>query len=204
MERRDFIKATSGLCLSGLIVPDVMGDTKTPVSNTSEGATCFACSPIIGPLAMAQSQMLRNSEGYSEAGPVPNDISNMFRNYRNKWTRCQSWSFLTAPGDTIKEKYESLNTLVNLNLALRSDKRGSFIICAPEIASIFETCVRDFSKHNPIYSKINSAVTYVGEFEFAQKIDLIKDALFPTNEIIIISKTKPRKIDLIRLEDFVI
>lgn len=57
------------------------------------------------------------------------------------------WDFMTALGDTIKEKYESLYVKVHelTVILLRKGAVGYFwICCSPEIASIFETCTAGF------------------------------------------------------------
>lgn len=93
------------------------------------------------------------------------------------------WDFNQAPGDTFKEKYESLYVkIVEVsNIIHRKTLRGggNFIVTSSEIASIFETgctnCYNDFTS--------SLGIQYVGAIN--NKWKLYKDPLFQPNKILV-------------------
>lgn len=106
---------------------------------------------------------------------------------RNNAGTVAAWDFNTALGDTIKERYESLYVkLVELsNVIHRKTLRGSanWIVCSPEVASIFETATAGFAPTMSDTFTSSLGVQYVGTVN--QKWKLYKDPLFPVGQILV-------------------
>jgi len=63
-----------------------------------------------------------------------------------EWYRMDSWSFNEALGDTIMEKYESLYVKLfqMFGETVKAYTPPQWIICGPDLASIFETATSGF------------------------------------------------------------
>ncbi len=105
---------------------------------------------------------------------------------RNNAGTIAAWDFNTALGDTIKEKYESLYVkLVELsNVIHRKTLRGgaNWLVCSPEVASIFETATAGFAPTMSDTFTSSLGIQYVGTVN--SKWRLYKDPLFPTGQIL--------------------
>lgn len=106
---------------------------------------------------------------------------------RNNAGTVAAWDFSTALGDTIKEKYESLYVkLVELsNVIHRKTLRGgaNWIVCSPEVASIFETATAGFAPTMSDTFTSSLGIQYVGTVN--SKWRLYKDPLFPTGQVLL-------------------
>ena len=105
---------------------------------------------------------------------------------RNNAGTVSAWDFNTALGDTIKEKYEALYIkLVEIsNVVHRKTLRGgcNWIVCSPEVASIFETATAGFAPTMSDTFTGNLGIQYVGTIN--SKWRMYKDPLFPTGQIL--------------------
>jgi hypothetical protein len=106
---------------------------------------------------------------------------------RNNAGTVSAWDFNTALGDTIKEKYEALYIkLVEIsNVVHRKTLRGgcNWIVCSPEVASIFETATAGFAPTMSDTFTGNLGIQYVGTIN--SKWRMYKDPLFPTGQILL-------------------
>ncbi len=97
-----------------------------------------------------------------------------------------SWDFNTALGDTIKEKYESLYVkIVEVsNVIHKKTLRGgaNWLVCSPEVASIFETATAGFAPAPSETFTSSLGIQYVGTVN--NRWRLYKDPLFPTGQIL--------------------
>lgn len=105
---------------------------------------------------------------------------------RNNAGTIAAWDFNTALGDTVKEKYESLYIkLVEIsNVIHRKTLRGgaNWLVCSPEVASIFETATAGFAPTMSDTFTSSLGIQYVGTVN--SKWRLYKDPLFPTGQIL--------------------
>lgn len=105
---------------------------------------------------------------------------------RNNAGTVSAWDFNTALGDTIKEKYEALYVkLVEIsNVVHRKTLRGgcNWVVCSPEVASIFETATAGFGPTMSDTFTGNLGIQYVGTI--SGKWRMYKDPLFPTGQIL--------------------
>lgn len=105
---------------------------------------------------------------------------------RNNAGTVSAWDFATALGDTIKEKYESLYVkLVEIgNVVHRKTLRGgaNWIVCSPEVASLFETATAGFAPTMSDTFTSSLGIQYVGTIN--SKWRMYKDPLFPTGQIL--------------------
>ena len=106
---------------------------------------------------------------------------------RNNAGTVAVWDFNTALGDTIKEKYESLYVKVVevSNIIHRKTLRGgaNFLVCSPEVASIFETATAGFAPAPSETFTSSLGIQYVGTIN--NRFRLYKDPLFPTGQILL-------------------
>lgn len=107
---------------------------------------------------------------------------------RNNAGTVSAWDFNTTLGDTLKEKYESLFIkLVEIsNIVHRKTLRGgaNWIVCSPEVASIFETATAGFGPTiSPDGFTGLLGIQYVGTINGKWK--MYKDPLFPTGQILL-------------------
>ena len=106
---------------------------------------------------------------------------------RNNAGTVSVWDFNTALGDTIKEKYESLYVKVVevSNIIHRKTLRGgaNFLVCSPEVASIFETATAGFAPAPSETFTSSLGIQYVGTVN--NRFRLYKDPLFPTGQILL-------------------
>ena len=106
---------------------------------------------------------------------------------RNNAGTTSAWDFSAALGDTIKEKYESLFVKVTevSNVIHRKTLRGgaNWIVCSPEIASIFETATAGFAPAPSETFSSSLGVQYVGSVN--NRWRLFKDPLFQTNQMLL-------------------
>lgn len=97
-----------------------------------------------------------------------------------------SWDFSTSLGDTIKEKYESLFVKITevSNVIHRKTLRGAanWIVCSPEVASIFETSVAGFAPTLSDNFTSTLGIQYVGTINGRWR--LFKDPFFPVSQIL--------------------
>lgn len=97
-----------------------------------------------------------------------------------------TWDYSLALGDTIKEKYESLFVkLVEIsNVVQRKTLRGgcNWIVCSPEVASIFETATAGFAPTPSENFTTNLGVQYIGTVN--NRWRLYKDPAFPVNQLL--------------------
>jgi len=105
---------------------------------------------------------------------------------RNNAGTVSAWDYNTALGDTIKEKYEALYVkLVEIsNVVHRKTLRGgcNWIVCSPEVSSIFETATAGFGPTMSDTFTGNLGIQYVGTIN--GKWRMYKDPLFPTGQIL--------------------
>jgi len=105
---------------------------------------------------------------------------------RNNAGTVAVWDFNTAYGDTIKEKYESLYVKVVevSNVVHRKTLRGgcNWLVCSPEIASIFETATAGFAPAPSEGFTGSLGIQWVGTVNNRWRI--YKDPLFPTGQIL--------------------
>lgn len=106
---------------------------------------------------------------------------------RNNAGTVSAWDFNTALGDTIKEKYEALYIkLVEIsNVVHRKTLRGgcNWIVCSPEVASIFESATAGFGPTMSDNFTGSLGIQYVGTINGKWK--MYKDPLFPTGQILL-------------------
>jgi hypothetical protein len=106
---------------------------------------------------------------------------------RNNAGTIAAWDFNTSLGDTIKEKYESLYVkLVEIsNIIHKKTLRGgaNWIVCSPEVASIFETATAGFAPTMSDTFTSSLGIQYVGTV--TNKWRVYKDPLFPTGQILL-------------------
>lgn len=97
-----------------------------------------------------------------------------------------TWDYNTALGDTVKEKYEALFVKVSQvsNLIHKKTLRSgaNWIVCSPEVASIFETATAGFAPAPSESFTSSLGVQYVGTVSNRWK--LYKDPQFPTNKLL--------------------
>lgn len=98
-----------------------------------------------------------------------------------------AWDYSTALGDTVKERYESLYVkLMEVSAVIhRKTLRGAanWIVCSPEVASLFETSVAGFAPTNTEGFESSLGVQYVGTVN--KKFALYKDPNFKVNQILL-------------------
>jgi len=97
-----------------------------------------------------------------------------------------AWDYNTALGDNIKEKYESLYvklTEVSATVHRKTLRGGAnWIVCAPEVAAIFETATAGYAPASTESFTSSLGVQYVGTVN--SKWKLYKDPLFQRNQIL--------------------
>ncbi len=97
-----------------------------------------------------------------------------------------SWDFNTALGDTIKEKYESLYVkIVEVsNVIHKKTLRGgaNWLVCSPEVASIFETATAGFAPAPSEGFTSSLGIQYVATVN--NRWRLYKDPLFPSGQVL--------------------
>jgi hypothetical protein len=107
-------------------------------------------------------------------------------NLRNNAGTNVTWDYNTALGDTVKEKYEALFVKVSQvsNIIHKKTLRSgaNWIICSPEVASIFETATAGFAPAPSESFTSSLGVQYVGTVSNRWK--LYKDPQFPTNNLL--------------------
>ena len=105
---------------------------------------------------------------------------------RNNAGTVAVWDFNTALGDTIKERYESLYVKVVeiSNVIARKTLRGgaNWIVCSPEVASIFETATAGFAPDGSEGFTGALGVQYVGTV--MKRWKLYKDPLAPSSSLL--------------------
>lgn len=105
---------------------------------------------------------------------------------RNNAGTVSAWDFNTALGDTIKEKYESIYVkFVELgNQIHKKTLRGAanWIVCSPEVASIFETATAGFAPTLSDTFNTTAGIQYVGAVN--SKWQIYKDPLFPVGQVL--------------------
>lgn len=97
------------------------------------------------------------------------------------------WDYNTTIGDTVKEKYESLYVkLSELSATVhRKTLRGgaNWIVCSPEVASMFETATAGYAPGPDTESFTNTlGIQYVGSV--SKKWKIYKDPLFQNNQLV--------------------
>jgi hypothetical protein len=97
-----------------------------------------------------------------------------------------AWDYSTALGDTVKEKYESLFVKLSEVSAVvhRKTLRGgaNWLICAPEVAAIFETATAGFAPSQTKGFTGSLGVQYVGSVN--KTWDIYKDPTLPRGQIL--------------------
>lgn len=105
---------------------------------------------------------------------------------RNNAGTVAAWDYNAALGDNIKEKYESLFVKITEVSATvhRKTLRGgaNWLVCAPEVAAIFETATAGFAPSATESFTSSLGVQYVGTVN--SKWKLYKDPLFQRNQIL--------------------
>jgi len=98
-----------------------------------------------------------------------------------------SWDYSTALGDTIKERYESLYVKITeiSNTIHRKNLRAgaNFIVCSPEVASVFETATAGWAPAPSETFTSSLGVQYVGTVQNRWK--MYKDPTMRRNQLLL-------------------
>ncbi len=170
IDRREAMKLTATALSCGMIAPKVMSKVPAdPFIPTSQFFTREQCRSMRNGCLMSQQAMSREDRHHFE------------------------WDFVTAEGETIKEKYEDLYmTVYKLSNAMKDSFRNprlfngpEWLVTGPEIASIFETATAGF--HPAPFDRSRTdygvGIEYVGTINARWR--LYKDCLAPLDKILL-------------------